>query len=257
MSIMESIGKPADRPVIVTLCADSGMGKTSLAATFPKPIFIRAEDGLQAVPADIRPDAFPLVTSSDQLREQLIALLKEPHDYKTVVIDSVTALERIFLDEVLESDPKAKSINQALGGYGAGRAAVAAKHQNVRKTITLLAERRGMNAVFVAHADTEDVPDPELGKYARWTLRLHEKSMAPYVDDSDVVGFIRLVTRFRESEGEQRRAVSSGERELVCHAVASNVSKNRFGIDAVLPLPKGENPLVEFVPALKQKETTK
>jgi len=52
MSVLSGISKPQDRPVIVTLCGDSGMGKTTLAATFPNPIVIRAEDGLQAIPAD-------------------------------------------------------------------------------------------------------------------------------------------------------------------------------------------------------------
>ena len=57
MSILSQIEKPSARPVIVTICGDSGLGKTNLAATFPKPIFIRAEDGLQGIPAEICPDA--------------------------------------------------------------------------------------------------------------------------------------------------------------------------------------------------------
>ena len=47
MGILDSVSKPGDRPVLVTICGDSGMGKTTLATTFPKPIVIRAEDGLR------------------------------------------------------------------------------------------------------------------------------------------------------------------------------------------------------------------
>src|SRR3546814_5981489 len=54
MSLADLVSVPEDRPVIVTICGDSGMGKTSLAATFPKPIVIRAEDGLQAIPMERR-----------------------------------------------------------------------------------------------------------------------------------------------------------------------------------------------------------
>ena len=96
MTMMETVRKPAERPVIVTLCGDSGMGKTSLAAAFPKPIFIRAEDGMQSIPENLRPDAFPVVTNSKMLWEQITAVIHEPHDYQTLVIDSVTALERMF-----------------------------------------------------------------------------------------------------------------------------------------------------------------
>ena len=119
MSLLQSIQKPDDRPIICTICGDAGTGKTRLAATFPKPIFIRAEDGMQSIPAADRPDAFPLLTrnakASDsvaQLFDQLIALLKEDHDYRTLVIDSVSALDAIFTAEALERDGRAKTLAQ-------------------------------------------------------------------------------------------------------------------------------------------------
>lgn len=256
MSLMDTVSTPADRAVICTICGDSGMGKTSLAAAFPKPIFIRAEDGLQAIPADRRPDAFPLLNgakSADAVKavwDQLIALLQEDHDYQTVVIDSVTALERLFIASVLESDPKAKSINQALGGYGAGVAAVAAMHQRVRKAAGLLNERKGMHVVFVAHADVEMMRLPDSDDYMRYSLRLPQKSLPPYVDDVDVVGFMRLETFTKGDDGERKKAISTGDRQLIVHATAANVSKNRFGITEPLDCPEGRNPLAAFIPAL-------
>lgn len=261
MSLMDTIRKPADRPVLVTICGDSGMGKTSLAATFPKPIFIRAEDGMQSIASDRRPDAFPLISDAKTLWEQLTAIIHEPHDYKTLVIDSVTALERLFMADVLAQDPKAKSINQALGGYGAGTAAVAAMHQRVRKGAGLANEKRGMHVVFVAHADVETMKLPDADDYMRYSLRLPSKSLPPYVDDVDVVGFVRLEMFTKGDEGERKRAISTGDRELIVHAAASCVSKNRYGITEPLPFKAGENPLASVIPALrgtftKQTETT-
>ena len=256
MSIMDTVSTPADRAVICTICGDSGMGKTSLAAAFPKPIFIRAEDGLQAIPASRRPDAFPLLTgakSADAVKalwDQLIALLQEDHDYQTVVIDSVTALERLFIASVMESDPKAKSINQALGGYGAGVAAVAAMHQRVRKAAGLLNERKGMHVVFVAHADVETMRLPDSDDYMRYSLRLPSKSLPPYVDDVDVVGFLRLETFTKGDEGERKKAISTGDRQIIVHATAANVSKNRFGITEPLDCQEGVNPLANIIPSL-------
>ena len=253
MSLMYTIRKPADRPVLVTICGDSGMGKTSLAASFPKPIFIRAEDGMQAIPADKRPDAFPLLSDCKTLWEQLTAVIHEPHDYQTLVIDSVTALERLFLADVLAQDPKAKSINQALGGYGAGTAAIAAMHQRVRKGAGLANTKRGMHVVFVAHADVETMKLPDADDYMRYSLRLPAKSLPPYVDDVDVVGFVRLEMFTKGDEGERKRAISTGDRELIVHAAASCVSKNRYGITEPLPFKAGENPLAAVIPALRVK----
>ena len=251
MSVLSTIAKPKDRPVIVTICGDSGMGKTTLAATFPNPIVIRAEDGLQAIPAAQRPDAFPLIHKEEELWQQLAALVTEEHEYKTVIIDSVTALERLFINHVIESDSKKpRSINQALGGYGAGLSAVAALHQRVRKACGILNERKGMHVVFVAHADTETIELPDQDAYTRYNLRLGKKSVAPYVDDSDVVGFLKLET-FTTGDGERKKAISDGTRILITYATAANVSKNRYHITEDLAVPAGQNPLAQFIPSLE------
>ena len=251
MSALQTISKPEDRPILCTILGDAGLGKTSLAATFPAPVVIRAEDGLQAIPSGQRPDAFPLIHKVDDLWDQLTALINESHEYQTAIIDSVTALERLFIQYVIDSDPKKpRSINQALGGYGAGLQAVAAMHQRVRKAAGILNERKGMHVVFVAHADTETIELPDADPYTRYNLRLGRKSVAPYSDDVDVVGFLKLET-FTTGDGDRKKAISDGSRLLVTYATAANISKNRYGITEDLPVPQGTNPLVNFIPSLK------
>lgn len=242
MSVLASISKPANRPPIITVCGDAGTGKTSLAATFPNPIVIRAEDGLQSIPASRRPDAFPVLRTADDVWPQLMALLQEDHDYKTVIIDSVSTLEQLFIRHVMESDGRAKSINQALGGYGAGIAAVAAMHQRVRKAAGLLNERKGMAVIFISHADLEAVRPPDNDDYTRYSLRLMAKSLPPYVDDVDMVAFVRLVSALRGEEGDRKKVISNGDREVICYATAASVSKNRYGITEPLDFTPGENP---------------
>lgn len=246
MSVLDTIKKPESRAPIITICGDAGTGKTSLAATFPNPIVIRAEDGLMSIPADKRPDAFPLLKSADELWPQLLALLQEQHDYKTLVVDSVSACEQLFIKDVMDRDGRAKSINQALGGYGAGAAAVAAMHQRLRKGAGLLNERKGMAVVFISHADLEAVRPPDQDDYTRYSLRLMSKSLPPYVDDVDMVGFVRLISVLRGDEGDRKKIISNGDREVICHATAASVSKNRFGITEPLDFVPGENPFASL-----------
>tara|TARA_R110002049_G_scaffold83269_4_gene211764 strand:- start:79 stop:831 length:753 start_codon:yes stop_codon:yes gene_type:complete len=250
MSILSTIAKPSNRPVIATILGDAGLGKTSLAATFPNPIFIRAEDGLQAIPEESRPDAFPVVAKADDLWSQLKALIAEEHDYQTLVIDSVTALERLFIENIVENDPKnPKSINQALGGYGAGLNAVAALHGRVRKACGILNTNKNMHIVFIAHADTETIDLPDGEPYTRYSLRLGKKSTACYVDEADIVGFIKLNT-FLKGDGEKKKAISDGTRLLSVTATAANVSKNRYGITEDLTVVQNQNPFTPFIAGL-------
>ena len=107
-----------------------------------------------------------------------------------------------------------------------------------------------MHIVFVAHADTETIELPDQDPYTRYNLRLGKKSVAPYVDDSDVVGFLKLQT-YTTGDGDRKKAISDGSRLLVTYATASNVSKNRFGINEDLLVEQGKNPLVAIVPSLK------
>lgn len=249
MSVLSTISKPLNRAVIATVTGDAGMGKSTLASTFPKPVFIRVEDGLQSISEDIRPDAFPVIENVNDLWSQLGALINEQHDYQTVVIDSVTKLERMFIDYVVATDPKQpKSINQALGGYGAGLMAVSGMHQRVRKAAELL-NNKGINVIFIAHADTVTIELPDSEPYTRYDLRLGKKSIAPYVDDVDIVCFLKLET-FTTGDGERKKAISDGTRVAICYATASNVSKNRYGIEESIIVVKGQNPFKKYIKTL-------
>ena len=252
MSLLETITQPKDRPVIATLCGDAGMGKTSLAATLPNPIFIRVEDGLQSIPEEIRPDAFPKPKTVGDIQEQIKTLIREEHDYKTLAIDSVTALDTMLITEIVASDPKnPATINQALGGYGAGLAALAAKHHEIRKACGILSEKKNMNIVFISHADTETIDLPDTDSYTRYSLRLNKRSVSPYVDESDLVGFLKLETFTRENDNGQAKAMSDGTRVLVTYATAANISKNRYGITEDITVIKGENPLINYIKVLQ------
>ena len=156
----------------------------------------------------------------------------------------------MFIESVVDSDPKKpRTINQALGGYGAGLNAVAAMHYRIRKAASILNSKKGMHVVFVAHADTEVMDPPDQDSYTRYSLRLNKKSVAPYYDDVGLVGFLKLET-FTTGDGDRKKAISDGTIVMVAYKTAANISKNRYGITQDIVVKKGENPLANYIPSL-------
>jgi hypothetical protein len=235
------------RPIIATFFGEGGMGKSTLAAMFPKPVFIRTEDGTASLAGNDEVMLFPLVSSSQEVLDQIEALATQEHEFKTLVLDSITQLATLIEHEIVAADPKAKSINQAGGGYGAGYNTAAEKHRQVREWAGALAYERGMNVIFIGHADTETLDLPDFDPFARYTVRMHKKSLPHYTDNVDLVGLIRLKTYVR-GDGDKKRAISTGDREIICFPQASSVTKNRFNITQPLPFTfEGGNPFIEFV----------
>jgi hypothetical protein len=244
---LKSLSKPSgQRPIIATLFGEGGMGKTTLAAMFPKPVFIRTEDGTASLMGNENVSLFPLATSSNDVLDAIEALATDKHEFKTLVIDSITQLATMIESEIVAADPKAKSINQAGGGYGAGYGTASEKHRQIREWAGSLAYEIGMNIVFIGHADVETLTLPDMDPYNRYVLKLHKKCQSHYTDNVDLVGLIRLKT-FTRGDGDKKRAISTGEREILCFPQASSITKNRFNITEPLPFTfDGGNPFQKF-----------
>jgi hypothetical protein len=254
MSIADIVSVSQNRPPIITIAGEMGMGKTSIPWT--DPIFICTEDGLQSIPVERRPPSFPLANTRNQVADYLSMLIQEEHEYKTLVIDSISKLDAIVESELVKEDKnEPASINQAYGGYGNGPKAVGAFHQRVRKACEILNTKKNMTIVFLSHAETETIDLPLAEPYTRFTLRLGRRSIPPYTDDVDIVGMLRLQQYVRGVEKNKSdevikagKVITDGTRVIKCTANASSLSKNRYGIDQDIPLKLGANPLLDLIP---------
>jgi hypothetical protein len=237
---------PTKRPLIATFVGDGGMGKTTLGSLFPAPVFIRTEDGTQAIAHRQDVALFPVCKTTAQVKEAINSLRTEAHPFQTLVIDSITQLDVMIQAEIVAADGKAKSINAAGGGYGAGWNMVSNAHREIRELAGMLSEEREMNIIFLAHAQNETVDSPDSDSYLRATMRLNSKSVGHYSDNVDLVGFLKLKT-YVTGDDTKKRAIGDGTRVIACYPTPSHISKNRFGITTDLPFDGQNNPFAAFL----------
>lgn len=99
----------------------AGSGKTTLAATFPKPILLLdiRDKGTDSI-ADVKGIDVLEVESLDDIEDVFYDVLKPgDHKYKTLVFDTVTEMQKLVMKSVVMGRNKKKSVDESrIGDWG-------------------------------------------------------------------------------------------------------------------------------------------
>jgi DNA polymerase III delta prime subunit len=174
----------ATLPPHILIHGQEGVGKTTLAAAFPKSIFLQTEDGC---PSGLEIATFGLLTTYQGVLAVLGALATEPHHYRTFVLDSLDPLEAIIWSDVCKANGWA-SIESP--GYGKGYVAADTWWLDLLAGLDYLRRERGMMIVLLAHSAIETVNDPRAASYTSYQLRLHKRARGRVQDWADAIGFL-------------------------------------------------------------------
>ena len=96
---LSSLKRSSDRKPPRIMCyGTAGIGKTTLGMSAPAPVFLQTEE------SEVDCPTFGLLRTYAEIMDAVGALYNEPHDFQTVVLDSVDWLEpleqyhRLLLD---------------------------------------------------------------------------------------------------------------------------------------------------------------
>jgi len=219
-------------PPRVVMYGPHGIGKSTFAASAPKPIVIQTEDGL----GNLNVDCFPLSSSFDDALSCVDALINESHEYQTVVVDSLDWLERLIHRAVADGERKS-SIEKV--PYGKGYVFAAdAMYVFLRKLDEL--RDQGMVVIATAHERVARYDDPRTDAYDRAGLALDKRAAPMVVEWCDVLAYAHQDIHLKKEERgfgrERARAVSTGDRVIGLQPNPAYDAKNRYGLDSTMPL---------------------
>ena len=176
-----------------------GIGKSTFAAQWPRPVFIDTEGSTTRM--DVVRTPKPL--SWTYVLEQVKYFIQHPGELETLVIDTADWAEKLCIEHVC-AVKQMKSIEDA--GYGRGYVFLA---EEFGRFLNLLDELRGkgVHIVITAHAAMRKFEQPdESGAYDRWELKLQRKT-APLIKEwADAVLFCNYEVLVIKNEDKKAKA---------------------------------------------------
>ena len=219
-------------PPRIMVYGPEGVGKSTFAASAPKPIFVQTEDGLSAISTS----KFPLCEKYEDVVAQLTALRDGEHEFATVCVDSLDWLERLIWDRVC-ADYGVKSIEKADGGYGKGYVHALSYWREIVKLLNQIRATRSMAVILVAHAKVERFEDPEHPAYDRYQPRLHKAANSLVCEWADAVLFATRRMRVDSTTGKAAPVgADGGERILRTNGSPACNAKTRYSLPSEMPL---------------------
>ncbi|MBB6632787.1 ATP-binding protein [Cohnella thailandensis] len=232
---MQVISGKVQKAKKVVIYGPEGVGKSSLAARFPRPIFIDTEGSTTEM--DVERLAKP---SSWELMRQQVEWVKAQGSsrYRSLVIDTIDWAEMLCMDSVC-----AKHGKNGIEDFGYGNGYVYTKEEFGR-FLNFLSDvvEAGIHVILVAHAQIIKFEQPdEMGAYDRYQLKLGKKTSsqtAPLVKEwADMVLFINYKTFSvaADQKGTKHKGQGGQRTVFATHHPAWD-AKNRHGLPDEFPL---------------------
>lgn len=211
---LNSIKRGAEiRPPRVVLLGVEKIGKSTMAAGADNPIFIpiKQEEGID----DLDVARFPVAENFNQVISALRSLYKEKHDFKTVVIDSASALEPVIWEHTCEVE-QVKSIEKVGGGFSKGYTEALTYWSQLTHALDRLRADKGMAAILIGHVKVKMFNNPLGESFDQYQFDIHDKAANQIVRWADSILFANTKT-FTKAEDvgfgkKQKRGLDTGQR---------------------------------------------
>lgn len=238
--------------VRVVIAGNEKMGKTTLTCDAPNPLLIPMEIGYTGITIP-KTQFVQTFEEVDALLDEIIAMVQAGNfPYKSLILDSATALERHIHNKIIQMDPlygknnaKAVTMESALGGYGKAYTHANNIFDNFLKKCDWLAVCGNINIILTCHVFAAKIVDPVSGEYDSWDLLLHSpKNQKTYgkreivTQWADIIGYLYEPIFVTKGENMSQGVSANKGRVLGLSRTPAYTAGNRFGVQGEIPIPQ-------------------
>ncbi len=212
----------------VCLYGCEGIGKTTLAANFPDPLFIDTEGG--SAHLDVR--RVSTGDTWDELIRTVYEVAANPDVCSTLVIDTADWAEQLCIRDIC----KKYKVDGLEGlSYGKGYTYVAEEFSKLLKACDAVIES-GNHVVITAHSKMRKFEQPdEMGSYDRWEMKLTRQT-APLVKEwCDMLLFCNYKT-FVVTQDNDKAKAQGGKRVIYTTHHPCWDAKNRHDLPDMIDM---------------------
>jgi AAA domain len=223
-------------PYRILLYGDEGVGKSTFAAGAPGALFLDPSRGT----AELDVKRVPLPEGADGFIWQDVVdvvdwLLREEHQWQTLVLDELGEIESMAWDFICERDQES---NIEGYGYGKGYEIVLREWRLLLSKIERLQREKGTHVVFLGHSLVKTFQNPEGDDFDRHIVKVHHKLAGLLKQWTSAVFFARYEELVDVDKKKRARGVSTGRRMVHTVRKAAYDAKNRYDLPEELELPK-------------------
>ena len=192
---------PADiqiPPPRLVLFGQPKVGKTSFAAGAPDPIIIQTEDGSAGINVPKVPNT-PCETW-EELMQCFRAVLKDDHDRKTLILDTLDRAESLAAAHVLKENFGGSQDKYM--AYHKGPVIAGELMSSIMVACDHIRKRRGMNIILLAHDGLQPGANALGDDFKKWAPSLSKYSWNRIRDWADQLGHAQ--SSFRVVDGKAK-----------------------------------------------------
>lgn len=232
-------------PPFAVIYGPSGTGKTTLAASAPKTVFLQTEDGAGELKLNTLKDG--VFTTYEEFMAGLRYIYQnfDDLDIQNIAIDSLDHLEPLVWDYVCR---KFEWDSIEAPGYGKGYVECDSAWRSLIKALLKLRDDKNVGVICIAHDIVRMANDPTTVAYDMHELKLHKRAVALWKENAKMIGLLKNTITVDKKTGKAKGGTAPS---LFVRPNAAYTAKTRYkSMPSSIPIKEenGWEDVAKFIP---------